>query len=59
MAEIHAVELAVQLGQVLAQRKVPERAIVKPLVPGFELGAGGERDRGRRMNVPFIIPSPQ
>ena len=48
VAEVDAVELAVELGQIFAQREVPQRPVVEPLVARLELIAGGERKGEQR-----------
>ena len=48
VSEIHPIELAVEFSQILAQREVPQRAIVEPLVARLKVAAGGQREGRRR-----------
>ena len=43
MAEVDAIEINIKLLQIFTQRNIPEGAIVKPLVPLFELCACREQ----------------
>ena len=47
MAEVDAVELAVEFGQIFPQREVPERPVVEPLIARLELAAGGQDEDNR------------